>query len=363
MIDIPGASELSTETLSDLEGALGQTSPLLPKAFLRVLARTIGGALAGLYRTIRWLYAQIDPTTCGEEMLQRWGRRYGLEIKSAVTAVLSIQIVGAPDTQVLASSVLLGGNGLSYLQTALADIGSDGLATARVECLTSGAAGSLGVGNTLSFATPASGVSGASVLAILQEGDDEESLEDFRVRVLQRIAGQPQGGSAADYVRWALEVSGVVKAFAFRTAAGQVTIYPLADTTGDARLPSSTKIAEVLAYCDNESRRPLCAEVLVAAPTERAIDITITTLSPSDATTKAAIQSAIQAYLYAAYPRQYPDEANPTHVVSVAALWAIILYAGASAASLTMSVSGTGAVTRYELTGGEICKLGALTWA
>ena len=83
----------------------------------------------------------------------------------------------------------------------------------------------------------------------------------------------------------------------------------------------------------------------------------------ADEAEKAAIQAELERYLYAAYPRQYPDEENPTNVISVAAIWAAILAAGAAAASVTMTVSGTGAVTRYELANSDLCKLGTITWA
>lgn len=363
MITTPTAAELSAQILADLEGTLGQQTPILPKAFLRVISRALGGALALMYRLIRWTYEQIFPATADSEALVRMAAQYGLSPTPSVPAILDIQVIGTPGAQAPASTVWRGGNGLTYLQQSLAEVGSSGVGTARVECLQGGTLGSLGVGNALEAATPAAGIDGASVLSIAVEGEDEETTEQFRARVLQRIAGQPQGGAAADYVRWACEIPGIVRAFAFRTDAGEVTVYPLEATTGANRIPAAGKIAEVLSYVDNPARRPLCATVLVAAMTELAVDVTITTLAPSDAQTKTSIQQALERYLYAAYPRQYPDEENPTHVISVAAIWAAILAAGASAASVTMTVSGVGAVTSYELPGDTIVKLGAITWA
>lgn len=363
MIETPTAAELSAQVLADIEGTLGQKSPLLPKAFLRVSSRALGGALALMYRLIRWTYEQIFPATADSDALVRMAAQYGLSPTPSVPAILDIQIVGTPGAQAPGGTVWRGGNGLTYIQRSLAEVGISGVTTARVECLEGGALGSLGIGNTLEAATPAAGIDGASVLEIAVEGEDEETTEQFRARVLQRIAGQPQGGSAADYVKWATEIPGIVRAFAFRTNAGEVTVYPLQATEGPSRVPSASKRAEVLSYVSNPARRPLCANVLVAAMTERTVDITITTIAPGDAQTKSSIQAELERYLYAAYPRQYPDEENPTHVISVAAIWAAILSAGASAASVTMTVSGVGAVTSYELPGSTIVKLGVITWA
>ena len=105
----------------------------------------------------------------------------------------------------------------------------------------------------------------------------------------------PQGGAAPDYVGWAREVAGIVKAFAFRTGAGYVTVYPLQAITGADRIPAAPKIAEVEAYVGADERRPLCANVVGAAMVELDVDITITGLAPNDAETKANIQAALPA--------------------------------------------------------------------
>jgi len=364
MIATPTAKELSDQILADIEGVLGQSVPILPKAFLRVLAKTLGGALALLYRVIRWTYDQIFPATADEDSLIKRGQEYGLNPRPATPSVIDIQIVGDIGASIPAATIWKGNNGLAYSQRALAVIGDTGLASlVRLECLEAGSGGSLGVGNTLEVASPVGGVTGASCTEIITEGEDEESVEQFRVRVMQRIAGQPQGGSAADYVRWAMEVPGIIKAFAFRTAAGEVTVYPLEADTGPARAPSVAKLAEVLAYVGNPARRPLCANVLTSAMTERTVSVTITSLSPSNATVQEAIRAELERYFYAAYPVQFPDEPNQTNVLNVAAIWAAIMYAGSAAASVSMSVSGTGVVTSYALGDGEICKLGVITWA
>lgn len=362
MITVPTITELRDQIIADIEGTIGQTVPVLPKAFVRVLAASLAGVLAQLYRFARWIYGQIFPATADDEALLRIGAQYGMGKRPGVAAIIDIQIVGTSGTLVPASSIWTGNNGLSYSQTALAQI-VDGLATARLTCLVSGVDGTLAVGNTLALATAVSGVDGAGVTAIVAEGEDEETAEQFRARILQRMAGAPQGGAAPDYIAWAMEVPGIVKAFAFGSGAGTVAVYPLVATTGTSRLPSASKILEAQAYIENPARRPLCATPTVSAMTELLVTITITGISPADATTKEAIRAALADYLYAAYPMQYPDEPNPTNVITVAAIWTAIFSAGAAAASVKMSVGTTGEVTSYQLGNGEIAKLGSLVWA
>lgn len=363
MITVPTAKEIADKILSDLEGSVGQTSPFLPKAFLRVLSATLGGVVALLLRVVKWAYLQIFVTTADEEALFLKGQEYGMGPNAGQAAILSVQIIGTPGQVVPAGTVWTGDNGLAYAQDYLSTIGVSGIVDSRFTCLEAGLAGSIAPGGLLAVASPLGGIDGASVVDILVEGEDPETTEQFRARLEQRIAGQPQGGSAADYIRWAMEVPGIVRAFAFRTNAGEVTVYPLQATTGVARIPAAGKITEVDTYIDNVARRPLCADVITAAMTEKTVNITTTTLNPGDDGTKAAIVAAWQNYLWAAYPRQYPDEVKPTHVIDVDALRGLISDAGASCASLVMTVVGTGAVTRYELGNNEIAKLGTPTWA
>lgn len=362
-VTIPTVSEIREQIISDIEAQIGVTVPILPKAFVRVLATVLAGGRHLLYRLARWIYQQIFPQTADAEALLRVGGRYGIIRTPAVRARLTATATGEEDTEIPSGTLWVGAaNGLTYEQTADATIAS-GTATVTVECLTAGADGNLEDAETLTLATPIAGLdSEATIASTVVTGVDQEDIEDYRTRVLQRMQNQPQGGAAPDYIGWAREVAGIVKAFAFRTAAGYVTVYPLQATTGADRIPSTEKIQEVEDYLNSVERRPLCANVLAEAMTKLTVDIEITGLSPSDATTKARIESALEDWLYAAYPQQYVDEVNPTNKLSVAAIWGIIWAAGAIATAVSMEVDST-PYTNYTLADDEIVKLGSLTWS
>lgn len=362
-ITIPTVAEIRDQIISDIEARIGVSVPVLPKAFVRVLAVVLAGGRHLVYRFGRWIYKQIFPQLADAEALLRIGTRYNIIRTSAVRARLTATATGDEDTEIPAGALWVGaGNGLTYEQTADATIAS-GTATITAECLTAGADGNLEAAETLALATPIAGLdSEATVASTVVTGVDQEDIEDYRTRVLQRMQNQPQGGAAPDYIGWAREVAGIVKAFAFRTAAGYVTVYPLQAVTGADRVPETAKIEEVEDYLNSVERRPLCANVLAEAMTELEVDITITGLSPNDATTKARIQSAIETWLYAAYPQQYTDEVNPTHRVSVATIWGIIWAAGAIATAVSMDVDSN-PVTNYTLDDDEIVILGTLTWS
>lgn len=362
MVTIPTVAQIRQQIIADIEGRIGTTIPILPKAFIRVLATALAGALALLYRVAAWVYRQIFPQTADEEALLRQGERYGIIRIAAVRAKVTATATGDNTTIIPAGTLWVATDGQVYSQTEAAEIAA-GTATITVEALTAGDAGNRENGDILTIASPIAGLDAESTVAsTLTMGEDQEAIEDYRTRVIERMQNAPQGGAAPDYVAWAREVAGIVKAFAFRTGPGYVTVYPLQAITGADRIPAPAKIAEVEAYVGADERRPLCANVVGGTMTELDVDIEITDLDPNDAETKANIQAALEAYLYAAYPRQYIDEPAPTDIVSIAAIWAAVAAAGATASAITMLVDGNPA-TAYTLAEDEIVTLGSLTWA
>ncbi len=363
MVTIPTVAQIRQQIIADIEARIGTTIPLLPKAFIRVLATALAGIAALLYRVAAWVYRQIFPQTADDEALMRQGERYAIIRIAAVKARLTATATGDNDTVIPTGTLWVSAASLVYQQTVEAII-AGGTATITVECLTAGDAGTLSVGAVLTIASPIAGLnSTATVASVVTTGEDQEALEDYRTRVMERMQNAPQGGAAPDYVAWAREVAGIVKAFAYNTAAGYVTVYPLQAITGTARIPAAGKITEVQDYVSAAERRPLCANVLAAAMTELSVTVTITGLSPNDAATKTAVQATLTAYFYAAYPKQYPDEPAPTDKLSVAAIWAAVAAAGAVASAAEMNVPGVGATTSYQLGNAQIAKLGTLSWA
>ncbi len=356
-ISIPTVASIRDQIISDIEGKLGTTVPILAKATLRVIASALAGALALLYRLARWAYSQIFPQTAETDALVLIGERYGITRIAAVKAKLTAAVTGTDGTNIPAGALWVSPAGVVYTQTGLAII-AGGTTTITIEALIAGASANLAPAATVGAASPVAGMNGtATIASTVTTGVDEEADADLRTRVIQRMQSQPQGGAAPDYIQWAREVAGIVKAFAFNTSAGNVTVYPLQAITGAARIPSGPKINEVTAYLSATERRPLAATVTAAAMTELTENVTITGLSPGDVATKQIISDALTALYYAAYPRQYPDEINPTAVLSVAAVWGIVAGSGATATAVALSLG-----TNYTLGNGEIVKLGTVTW-
>jgi len=364
VVTIPTIAEIRDQIISDVEGKLGITVPYLPKAFIRVLATALAGVLSLAYRFGLWCYKQIFAATADDAALILRGAQYGLSRSPAVRAKLTAQATGTHDTQIPAGTYWTSDdNGLVYQQEETVVI-SGGVATITVECLTAGDAGNLANSETLTIGSPIAGIDDtATVTGTTTTGEDQEDIEDFRYRVMQREKNKPQGGAAPDYVAWALEVAGIAEAYAFRPTPGFVNVYPLTDDENPAnRIPSSEKLTEIEDYLDDTVRRPLNATVAAVAFTEFDFDVDIANLVPNDATTKANIEAAITAYMYARRPQQYEDEVNPVNVVSAAEITAIAIAAGAQIATVTLKNAGGNPITSYELQDSELAKLRTLSW-
>lgn len=360
MITVPKIGAIADGIVTSIEQKLGQTVPVSPKAFFRVLAYALAGVLSLVYRFGAWVYAQIFPQTADLEALRLIGEQYGISQLPAVTAKITVIASGVNATEIPAGTLWQYGEQV-FTQTDPATI-SGGICTINLEALIAGEASNAPIGAELTIVTPQAGVDEiATVDSVVTTGEDPESIDDYRSRILTRTRQKPQGGSVADYVGWAREVPGIVKAFAFNTAPLEVTVYPLISLTG-TRIPDAPKLAEVEAYLQDDIRRPLCANVYAAAMTELTVDITVTSLQPDNTATRNAVEAAIEAHLLRRYPRQYADEANPTDQIIRAVIVSESLFAGARVIELDVSIDAGPSTSFYQMAQDEIAKLGTITW-
>lgn len=363
MKTIPTITELQDEILADIESGTGQTTPVLAKALFRVLSKVLGGILHLAYRFGLWIYKQILTITMDEEALLNRCREYGITRTAATTWAGTATATGDDDT-VIPVGFLFQINGQVYSVTTEATI--SGSTTISLESLETGEDIGLDNGTILKAVTPLAGLDAeATVASTTQTAEDEETIDALRARLLFRQQNQPQGGAAPDYVVWALEISGIGEAYAFRPTAGSpnVNVYPLLSVTDPAdRIPGATKLTEVEDYISHDSRKPFGAVPSALAFDELDFDVDIADLSPNTTAIKTAIESAIETYLYARRPKQYEDEVNPKSVISAAAITKVAFDAGADICTVDLKNAGGSSITDYELEDDELAVLRTLTW-
>lgn len=360
-INIRTTEEIKDQIVSDIESNINQTVPLLPKAFVRVYASALAGVFTLMYKFGLWIFEQIFPQTADELALTLLGERVNVFRKGSTQAVLEATETGVNGTSIPTGTTYVGSNQIVYrVQVGQTIVG--GVATLSLLALTSGEIGNLAIGSTLSISQSIPNIDGiATVTAISTEGEDQESIELYRDRVMLRYQERPQGGSLIDYRTWAKEVEGITRAFAFRVSPGFVTVYPIEDTNPVSRIPSAAKLSEVDTYINDPARRPLQATVFVTAMDEVEFNVEISNLSPDTSTIRDAIDANTEAFLLSRQPKQFVDEQNPKNVISETLLISIATQSGAQSLDLVLK-NGITTVSSYTLANNELAKLGTVTY-
>jgi uncharacterized phage protein gp47/JayE len=355
-------AQIRDQILTDIQSGLGLTSPPLPRSAFGILATAVAGALSLVYRFATWVQRQIFTATADRASLVLRGTEYGLTPTAAQPWQGTATTAGTDGT-VLPAGTLYQKDGTAYRTRAQFTL--FGTTTITLESLDAGDALNLDTSDEIRLVTPITGVDRtATVASTTQTGEDAETDEAFRARILQRQRNQPQGGAIPDWIGWATAVPGIAEAKIDRPAAGTITVYPLTDDPDPAnRIPSGAKLTEVEDYISDPIRSPIRAgSISVTAPTEVVFDVDISDLSPNTAPAKTAIEDAIEAHLYSRRPKQYSDEPDPIDTISAARLSAIAVSAGAEVATVDLKNAGGSGITDYELDIHELAKLRDLTW-
>lgn len=391
--------QINDLVIAQLEASLNQTIPLLPKSFLRVLAKTIAGVYVLLYKYAGFIFLQLfvrtasygDTVVNGQKInpLLEWGRLVGVSDPTAATqAELLIEITVLSQTgSILAGEQLIGpGNGITYIT--LTGVVLDA-ATVQVtvravsdQSNTQGAgpAGNLDPGAVLSFANPLANVArSAVVVSQTVTGAEAETVDAYRARVLDRFQKRPQGGAYADYEQWGEEAAGIINVYPYTGDPGQVDLYSEAtvESSGSADgLPTSAQLQAVLDLVNFDenglaSRRNANAFVNSYPITRTSFDVVVQGISGvSDlAQVQADVTAAVEEYFRSVEPfiagLSIPprrDQITRTRVSAI--VEDIVTAAGGTFSAATFFPTGTpGSLSAYALGEGEKAKAAAVSFA
>ncbi len=287
----PTLPELVDRIERDLQTRLPLTGPVLRRSVVAVVARVLAGAVHGLYGFLTFLAAQLFPDTSTSGYLERQASVFGITRLPASYATGRATVGGVNGTVIPARSLLQRADGLTYLTGDDQTI-SSGTATVNLTAQTAGEAGNLAVSSILTFVSPVAGANPTGTVATggLTGGADQEADAGLRTRLLARLQTPPQGGSAADYLAWALSVAGVTRAWVSpeETGAGTVVLRLVRDNdgTGGAIIPGSGAVAAVQAVLD--ALRPVTASETVVAPVADTTNFTVS-VSPNTTDVHAAV--------------------------------------------------------------------------
>lgn len=349
MYSRPPLAEIVERVRTDVLSRLS-TDDVLRRADAEVYARVMGGVAHGLYGFIDWLSGQVIYDTAEVEYLERWCSIWGVARKVAAAATGTVTFVVQAGSVIASGTLVQALDGVQYQTTADATVVGTS-ATAPLIAVVAAAAGNRAAGQSLSLVSPVIGVQPTATAGLLSGGADVETDDALRSRLLARIQQPPQGGASADYIAWALGVSGVTRAWVYpqELGVGTVTVRFVRDLdgTGAAVIPDSTEVASVQAYID--ARRPVTAQVTVVAPVAVPLNFTISGLTPATAAVQTAVQTELQDLLL--------RESTPGGTLLLSHIRAAI-----SAASGETDYSLTSPAANVTNTVGNMTTMGTITW-
>ena len=334
--------QIDQDTISALEASFGQSIPVFPKAFLRVISKVFAGQWTILYKYCGWQFLQLfvqtasaQPTTIlGTPInpLGFWGGLVGVSNPNgnpatAAEMVIAVNVINVDPTKSLSAGKLLicsknnvtyqvafdvplGASTINATITAVGDqSGGDG----------SGTIGNLSPGDEVDFANPSAGYSRATtVSSITVTATDAEDPEALRARILSRFQKTPQGGAYADYDVWGSGVSGIVNVYPYTGSPGEVDIFVEADVASSGSqdgIPTSAQLAAVLAAINSDgttissglpNRRPVNAIPNVNPISRIGYDVAIHGFAIQDSSRQVACQAdirlALQGYFWSREP-------------------------------------------------------------
>lgn len=293
----PTLSALRVQSRADIAGRLVGIDPALRRALTRVLGDALANMVNGQYGYLDWIVGQVIPASSEGVYLDRWCRLVGITRKPATAAGGAAVVTGTNGTAIAAGATLTRSDGVVYVVTGAATITS-GTAILSLLAQSPGDAGNLDGGAALTIVTAIPGVNGTATVDTdgLTGGGPAESDMALRDRLIARLSEPPAGGAAHDYVAWALEVTGVTRAWCLplNRGAGTVDVVFVMDDRADI-FPEAGDVSTVQAHID--ALRPVTADCLIFAPTPAPIAVTITELDPDTAAVRAAVQAELAAQI------------------------------------------------------------------
>jgi uncharacterized phage protein gp47/JayE len=295
----PTLSQLVDRIQADFVSRLDLAGAVLRRALVYVISRVIAGAAHMLHGHLEFLGRQIFPDLAEEEFLLRHAALYGITRTEPTVSLATVTFTGTNGTTIPAATRLTSSAGVEYEVQAPVVIAL-GVAVATIASITTGSATRLVVGAVLTLQSPIAGVNAtAAVTTVVQDGDDTERLEALRIRLLEYLAEPAHGGTVADYVAWAKEISGVTRVWVTPLGLGPGTVlvrFARDNDSGGAApaIPDAGEIAAVQAKLDAEA--PAHATVTVGTLVDRAIVFDVT-ISPAGIETVGAVVASIEDHL------------------------------------------------------------------
>jgi uncharacterized phage protein gp47/JayE len=369
----PSLKQVRSLVRDYIAGNLPGADASVPNSVMRVLSDATGATCHLTLQYVDWLSLQLLPDSSESQWLDRHGTIWltnadgstGRKTATRAGGTITLTSIAGSPIVVPASTVFSSNTNWDYESTIDVTLAPFATADVTVRALDPGAGGNLDPGSPISPAVSIPGISGQATVVTLTGGTDQETDDELRLRVLDRIRQPPMGGDANDYVQWALSYPGVTRAWCspLEMGMGTVSVRFMMDdlrATDDPMtngFPFPDDVTAVYNYLN--TKRPVAVKDFVCvAPIPEPIDFTVSHLNQSDATTYGAIIDSVTAMLY--------KKAAPAYALNGVAQPAQMIYS----AWVSEAVLQTAGVEYFDLTmadhpmptAGSLAVMGTATW-
>ena len=317
----PTVEQINQNIIAQLQASLNQRIPLLPRSFLRVISKVIAAVYVIVYKYAGFTALQQFVETASDQPtdfngrtvrpLILWGRLIGVgDPVSAIRAELSVNVIGLTAGVLSANTALLSpSTGVTYLVISNTTIIS-GTTSVVIRAAGdqqggngSGTIGNSPAGTSLQFSSPPVFVNPEALVdAVVISGEDAETTENYRRRVIVRFQARPQGGALIDYRIWGLETAGIINVYPYTGDPGVVNVYSEAAGQTDG-IPTQAQRNAVLASISLRDRRPANVRVVSLPITRSVFNVNVTGLVvDNQATVRQTITTAVTQYFLAREP-------------------------------------------------------------
>jgi uncharacterized phage protein gp47/JayE len=266
--DRPTLAELIDRTREDLKTRLSLNVAVKRRRAADAVANTTAGAVHGLYGNLDFLSLQLFAATAEGEFLLRRASVYKVTPIAATFAEGIMRFTGTNGSAIPMGTLLVRDDQLEY-EVLTGGVIAGGVFDTDVRATTAGEDGNLDDLETVETKVALPGVnSTVTVVTAVSGGNDEEDIEELRIRFIEELRNPPAGGRDSDYVKWAKLVAGVTRVWVYRheNGLGTVVVRFVRDNDTPSIIPDAGEIAAVQTSIDE--RRPTTAEVTVLAPVD-----------------------------------------------------------------------------------------------
>ena len=287
----------------EMLAVFGEASGYIPTKSCDLAARLYAAAaqIEGLYLQAQWLLDQSFPQTATGEYLERHAQLRGISRSAATRAKgtlrFGVSTAISTDLAINEGTVCMTPTGTRFTTTAPATLKAGTLYTdVPAIAVEPGKQGNAAAGTVTIMAAMPVGIKICTNPTAFSGGDDAESDDALRQRLLDSYPRLPNGANAAYYEQTALSRPGVAAAAAVGRprGVGSVDLY----ITTDSGIPDAELLQELNAYL--QEKREISVDLRVLSPTTHAVHISVA-IQPETGYTFAEAQAAADAALREAF--------------------------------------------------------------